>query len=201
MDELSHLAHVSIPEHLYDEVKNDTSPIINVQVLPARLSAVLYQVTEKHRSLQPHGSRFNPVSSGHRQNKIAPIFKLDPTGLDRKRAKSLELRQHYRSRYRNPLRRFQTQLVPGNPHKYIPLHVKATPRPRLWWQPSIPPSYASVTIVNSAIPKDEEDPTTEESTTTTSYDEETTTFIDEDYFTELTTNTITSTDLPIIEDF
>lgn len=181
LDELSHLAHVSIPEHLYDEVKNETSPIINVQVLPARLSAVLYQVTEKHRSLQPH--RFNPVNS--RQNKIAPIFKLDPTGLDRKRAKSLELRQHYRSRYRNPLRRFQTQLVPGNPHKYIPLHVKATPRPRLWWQPSIPPSYASVTIVNSAIADDEE------STTTTSYDEaelETTTLTDEDYFTELTTD-------------
>ena len=26
----------------------------------------------------------------HRQNKIAPIFKVDPTGLNRKRAKSLD---------------------------------------------------------------------------------------------------------------
>ena len=91
--ELSHLAQISIPDSgdLAEEIRrrnnsSDGKPIINVQLLPPRLSAVLFQVNEKHRSLNHHG-RYPGM---HRQNKIAPIFKVDPTGLDRKRAKSLD---------------------------------------------------------------------------------------------------------------
>ena len=62
--------------------------------------------------------------------------------------------RHYRGRFRpNPLRRYQTQLVPGssNTYRYIPLRATTTtPRPRLWWQPvSMPSTYSSVTIVNN----------------------------------------------------
>ena len=91
--ELSHLAQISIPDSgdLAEEIRrrnnsSDEKPIINVQLLPPRLTAVLFQVNEKHRSLNHHG-RYPGM---HRQNKIAPIFKVDPTGLDRKRAKSLD---------------------------------------------------------------------------------------------------------------
>ena len=89
LKELSGLAHVSLPDHgpLAAEVRRrrNEQPIVNVQLLPPRLSSVLFQINEKHRSLN-HG-RYPGM---HRQNKIAPIFKVDPTGLDRKRAKSLD---------------------------------------------------------------------------------------------------------------
>ena len=89
--ELSHLAHVSVPGtgKLAEEIQminSSDKPIVNVQLLPPRLSAVLFQVNEKRRSLNHH-LRYPGM---HRQNKIAPVFKVDPTGLNRKKAKALD---------------------------------------------------------------------------------------------------------------
>ena len=92
---------------------------------------------------------------------------------------------HGRRLRSNPLRRFQTQLVPGSadPHKYIPLRVKPTSKPKLWWQPmtiNIPSTYSTVTIVNQEKP---EETTT---TSTTTVEEPTTTIspFDGDFTTE-----------------
>ena len=65
--------------------KNKTDSVINVQLLPPRLTSVLFHINEKQRSYS-HG-RFAGM---FRQNKIAPIFKIDPTGLDKKKARSLD---------------------------------------------------------------------------------------------------------------
>lgn len=55
--------------------------------------------------------------------------------------------------------------MPGSsdPNKYIPLHIKPTKRPKLWWQPLTVnniPSYATVTIVNHNPPEEEFEQTT-----------------------------------------
>ena len=86
---LSHLAKVTLTNHgkLAESLKdkNKTDSIINVQLLPPRLTSVLFHINEKQRSYS-HG-RFAGM---FRQNKIAPIFKIDPTGLDKKKARSLD---------------------------------------------------------------------------------------------------------------
>ena len=100
---LSHLAKLSLNNHnglAIDQAisrKNHNNktqkPVINVQVLPQRLSSVLFHINEKQRSLAAsshhhhHGRLFPGM---FRQNKIAPIFKIDPTGLDKKKARSLD---------------------------------------------------------------------------------------------------------------
>ena len=73
--------------------------------------------------------------------------------------------RHFGRRYRpNPMRRYQTQLVPGgasDTHRYIPLRsTTTTPRPRLWWQPvsiTVPSTYSSVTIVNRQLDTNHDD--------------------------------------------
>ena len=93
--QLSGIAQVSIPDSgaIADELRSTNSnaggpegpPVVNVQLLPPRLSAVLFQVNEKRRALY---GRYPP--GFHRQNKISPVFKIDPTGLNRKKSKSLD---------------------------------------------------------------------------------------------------------------
>ncbi len=94
IDELSGLALVTLDDNgkLAEQIRkrrNETAseatnkpPVVNVQLLPPRLSAVLYHVSEKHRALSgpppPPGSRY---SGSFRQNKIAPAFKYDPAGI------------------------------------------------------------------------------------------------------------------------
>ena len=91
VESLSNLAKITINNHdkLADGIiqKNRTDPIINVQLLPPRLSSVLFHINEKQRSMSPPHGRFPGM---YRQNKISPIFKIDPTGLDKKKARSLD---------------------------------------------------------------------------------------------------------------
>jgi hypothetical protein len=95
IEELSGLAQVTLTDNKSElanfiKARNDTrNPIVNVQLLPPRLSAVLFHVQEKHRALLATGPTARYPAGIFRQNKIAPVFKLDPTGLDKKRAKSL----------------------------------------------------------------------------------------------------------------
>ena len=92
--QLSGIAQVSIPDSgaIAEELKSSSvnagarqAPVVNVQLLPPRLSAVLFQVNEKRRALY---GRYPP--GFHRQNKISPVFKIDPTGLNRKKSKALD---------------------------------------------------------------------------------------------------------------
>ena len=112
---LSHLAKLSLNNHNNNgldqailrknnnktQQKQQPPPVINVQVLPQRLSSVLFHINEKQRSLAAASSHHHghhgrlPFPGMFRQNKIAPIFKIDPTGLDKKKARSLDSLYRY----------------------------------------------------------------------------------------------------------
>eukprot|EP00095_Tigriopus_kingsejongensis_P003776 maker-scaffold155_size301336-snap-gene-0.7 protein:Tk03776 transcript:maker-scaffold155_size301336-snap-gene-0.7-mRNA-1 annotation:"hypothetical protein AaeL_AAEL004058" len=138
---------------LAEEIKQ--SPIservrpISVQYLPQRFTTTMTRISDKDRSLHSNW----PQRPGlFRENKIAPIFKHDPLGLDRSYSRALPHVPHVphmpRSfgHLRHPRRilsghprpsSFQSQFIPQTaPARYIPLHLRQSPRQdRLWWQP------------------------------------------------------------------
>ena len=144
LTELSQLAQVSITNKGPIRVASAASsaplpPKLNVQLLPSRLSAVLSHLDSTSREREERLGRAGPglpsqssQSAGHRQNKISPAFQ---PSLKNIRDRMYGRKIHTGYVVTQP---YQTQVIPSQRHKYIPLASHHHLKP-LWWQPPVRP--------------------------------------------------------------